>query len=225
LFYIFVNCSRQNGESEEVEKNESYAVYDIETGDIFDKKFYSGKSKNLVIFSKADNKFLEELSLGQKTRGVTISCITDKKGINAVLSDDEGKRISNMNSIKKMIGVPLDKSIPLIHLDINPLNGIRIYDEDLNLDEPSRAVMVVTTKKWQLGIVQDVPAKIRCRKSTDLNEQKENEKVLIKENANCYIYDGKLSNFNFLKNVEKKVFNKKPVIFIIFKLLSRLINY
>lgn len=166
----------ENGESEEVEKNESYAVYDIETGDIFDKKFYSGKSKNLVIFSKADNKFLEELSLGQKTRGVTISCITDKKGINAVLSDDEGKRKSNMNSIKKKIGVPLDKSIPLIHLDINPLNGIRIYDEDLNLDEPSRAVMVVTTKKWQLGIVQDVPAKIRCRKSTDLNEQKENEK-------------------------------------------------
>jgi uncharacterized protein YfcZ (UPF0381/DUF406 family) len=54
-----------------------------------------------------------------------------------------------------------------------------------------------------------VPPKNSSNLNKNVIEQKENEKVLIKENANCYIYDGKLSNFNFLKNVEKKVFNKK----------------
>jgi hypothetical protein len=38
---------------------------------------------------------------------------------------------------------------------------------------------------------------------------KENEKILLKEKANRYTYDGKFSNFNFLKKIEKKVFNKK----------------
>ena len=42
-----------------------------------------------------------------------------------------------------------------------------------------------------------------------VTENKENEKFLLKERANCYSYEGKLSNFNFLKKVEKKVFNKK----------------
>jgi hypothetical protein len=42
-----------------------------------------------------------------------------------------------------------------------------------------------------------------------VSENKENEKILLKERANCYSYEGKLSNFHFLKRVEKKVFNKK----------------
>jgi hypothetical protein len=161
---------KEEAEEKETEKNESYAVYDIETGDIFDKKFYSGKSKNLVIFSKIDNKFLDDLSLGHKTRGVTIGCITDKKGVNAVLSD--GNRKSNMNLIKKSLDVPLDKSVPLIHIDINQIDNnldtLRIYDG--NSDEPSRSVMVVTTRRWQLGIVQDVPAKSRDRRTGGCNE-------------------------------------------------------
>jgi hypothetical protein len=36
-----------------------------------------------------------------------------------------------------------------------------------------------------------------------------NEKVLLKENANRYSYEGKLSNFNFLKKVDRKVVDKK----------------
>lgn len=38
---------------------------------------------------------------------------------------------------------------------------------------------------------------------------KENEKILLKEKANRYTYEGKFANFNFLKKIEKKVFNKK----------------
>ena len=36
-----------------------------------------------------------------------------------------------------------------------------------------------------------------------------NEKVLLKENANRYSHEGKLSNFNFLKKVDRKVVDKK----------------
>ena len=40
-------------------------------------------------------------------------------------------------------------------------------------------------------------------------ETKENEKVLLKERANRYTYEGKIANFNFLQKIERKVFNKK----------------
>ena len=40
-------------------------------------------------------------------------------------------------------------------------------------------------------------------------ENKENEKILLKEKANRYTYEGKFANFNFLQKIERKVFNKK----------------
>ena len=48
-----------------------------------------------------------------------------------------------------------------------------------------------------------------------------NEKVLLKENANRYSYEGKLSNFNFLKKTDRKVVDKKyGMTFADFKRLS-----
>jgi len=40
-------------------------------------------------------------------------------------------------------------------------------------------------------------------------DTKENEKVLLKERANRYTYEGKFANFNFLQKIERKVFNKR----------------
>ena len=40
-------------------------------------------------------------------------------------------------------------------------------------------------------------------------ETKEGEKILLKERANRYTYEGKFANFNFLQKIERKVFNKK----------------
>jgi len=45
--------------------------------------------------------------------------------------------------------------------------------------------------------------------NTKVTEKNTNEKVLLKENANRYSYEGKLSNFNFLKKVDRKVVDKK----------------
>jgi len=42
-----------------------------------------------------------------------------------------------------------------------------------------------------------------------ITSEQENEGVLLKDNANRYTYEGKLANFNFLKKVERKVFDKK----------------
>lgn len=42
-----------------------------------------------------------------------------------------------------------------------------------------------------------------------VNENKENAKILLKERANRYTYEGKFANFNFLQKIERKVFNKK----------------
>jgi len=40
-------------------------------------------------------------------------------------------------------------------------------------------------------------------------ETKEDEKIILKERANRYTYEGKFANFNFLQKIERKVFNKK----------------
>jgi hypothetical protein len=40
-------------------------------------------------------------------------------------------------------------------------------------------------------------------------ETKEGEKILLKERANRYTYEGKFVNFNFLQKIERTVFNKK----------------
>ena len=42
-----------------------------------------------------------------------------------------------------------------------------------------------------------------------LTEQQENEKILLKENANRYTYEGKFANFSFIKKTDKKVVDKK----------------
>jgi len=42
-----------------------------------------------------------------------------------------------------------------------------------------------------------------------LTQEQENEKVLIKERANRYTYEGKFANFSFLKKIDRKVVDKK----------------
>ena len=43
-------------------------------------------------------------------------------------------------------------------------------------------------------------------KITDINN---NGKVILKENANRYSYEGKMCNFSFLKKIDRKVVDKK----------------
>jgi hypothetical protein len=42
-----------------------------------------------------------------------------------------------------------------------------------------------------------------------LNEKSENDKILLKDKANRYSYQGKMANFSFITKVDKKVVNKK----------------
>jgi hypothetical protein len=45
--------------------------------------------------------------------------------------------------------------------------------------------------------------------NTNLNDGNKNEKILMKENANRYSYQGKFSNFNILQKINRKVVDKK----------------
>ena len=42
-----------------------------------------------------------------------------------------------------------------------------------------------------------------------LTRDQENEKVILKQKANRYTYEGKMANFNFIKKVDRKVVDKK----------------
>lgn len=66
-----------------------------------------------------------------------------------------------------------------------------------------------------------IPPKNNIPKSFN-SENKENEKIIIKEKANRYTYEGKFANFNFLQKIEKKVFNKRlGVSFADFKKMNK----
>ena len=45
--------------------------------------------------------------------------------------------------------------------------------------------------------------------NAQLTKEQENEKILLKEKANCYTYEGKFANFSFLKKVDRKIVDKK----------------
>jgi len=53
------------------------------------------------------------------------------------------------------------------------------------------------------------PPKNSIPNNKSINVNKENQKILLKERANRYTYEGKFANFNFLKKIDKKLFNKK----------------
>jgi hypothetical protein len=54
-----------------------------------------------------------------------------------------------------------------------------------------------------------VPPKNSIPNNKSLTKEQENEKILLKERANRYTYEGKISNFSFLKKVERKIVDKK----------------
>ena len=58
-------------------------------------------------------------------------------------------------------------------------------------------------------ITMAAPPKNSIPNKSVTSENKENEKILLKERANRYTYEGKFANFNFLQKIERKVFNKK----------------
>jgi hypothetical protein len=98
----------------------------------------------------------------------------------------------------------------------------RILEEKKILDEKNMSVSVVAEPKKNVfakfksynkeagtGHVNIAAPPKNSIPNNKVTESNTNEKVLLKENANRYSYEGKLSNFNFLKKVDRKVVDKK----------------
>jgi len=95
--------------------------------------------------------------------------------------EEERKRIEELKSQKQQI-VEQKKSV---------FTKFKSY----NKDSAATKAMVAPPKN-------SIPNK-------QFTSEQENEKILLKDNANRYTYEGKISNFNFLKKVERKVVDKK----------------
>jgi len=54
-----------------------------------------------------------------------------------------------------------------------------------------------------------VSKNIPPKNSIPITKEQENKKILLKERANRYTYEGKFANFSFLKKVDRKLVNKK----------------
>ena len=64
-------------------------------------------------------------------------------------------------------------------------------------------------KEAKSGKVNSVAPPKNSIPNQSINEKQANEKILLKEKANRYTYEGKMVNFSFLKKVNKKAVNKK----------------
>ena len=98
----------------------------------------------------------------------------------------------------------------------------RILEEKRILDEKNMSVSVVAEPKKNVfakfksynkdagtGHVNIAAPPKNSIPNNKVTEKSSDEKVILKENANRYSYEGKLSNFNFLKKVDRKVVDKK----------------
>jgi len=98
----------------------------------------------------------------------------------------------------------------------------RILEEKRISDEKNMSVSVVAEPKKNVfakfksynkeagtGHVNIAAPPKNSIPNNKVTESNTNEKVLLKEHANRYSYEGKLSNFNFLKKVDRKVVDKK----------------
>jgi hypothetical protein len=116
------------------------------------------------------------------------------------------------------------------------LEGKKILEEKRILEEEEKRLLEEEQKKNK-GTLEQVPRKKVFAKFKSYNKEagtghvntaappknsipnnimknteggnNNNENVLLKENANRYSYEGKISNFNFLKKVDRKVVDKK----------------
>ena len=64
-------------------------------------------------------------------------------------------------------------------------------------------------KESGTGHINSAPPPKNSIPNKKLTEQQENEKVLLKEKANRFTYEGKFANFSFIKKTDRKAVDKK----------------
>jgi hypothetical protein len=90
-------------------------------------------------------------------------------------------------------------------LRLSGQNNANIVDQKKNVFAKFKSY----NKEAGTGRVNTVAPPKNSIPNKPVTEKESTEKVLLKENANHYKYEGKLSNFNFLKKVDRKVVDKK----------------
>jgi hypothetical protein len=86
-------------------------------------------------------------------------------------------------------------------------------EEDVTRKEPQKKNIFAKFKSYNKeaasGKVNTGAPPKNSIPNNKLTKDQEKEKILIKEKANRYTYEGKIANFCFLKKVDKKIINKK----------------
>jgi hypothetical protein len=98
--------------------------------------------------------------------------------------EEEKNKQAEMNIIRKQIGIEEKKSV---------FAKFKSYNKEAGTGRVNIAA----------------PPKNSIPNKKVLTEKQENEKILLKERANRYTYEGKMANFSFLKKIDRKVVDKK----------------
>ena len=111
----------------------------------------------------------------------------------------------------RQIYVDMEEELKIYEEKLN--KQIEINQNDLKINSNTKKNVFAKFKSYNkdalTGRVNMVPPpKNNISNNTVANENNSN-KIILKENANHYKYQGKISNFNILKKVERKVVDKK----------------
>jgi len=86
----------------------------------------------------------------------------------------------------------------------------KITEKDDNLKKIEKKSVFTKFKSYNKeGTTGRVNKGVPPKNSISITKEQENQKILLKEKANRYTYEGKMANFSFLKKIERKVVDKK----------------
>jgi hypothetical protein len=82
------------------------------------------------------------------------------------------------------------------------------YNNSLKKDEKKNVFAKFKSYNKE-GVTGRVNKGVPPKNSITITKEQENQKILLKERANRYTYEGKMANFSFLKKIDRKVVDKK----------------
>jgi len=107
------------------------------------------------------------------------------------------------------IYVDMEEELKIYEEKLNKQIEINEIDKKINGTKKNVFAKFKSYNKDATGRVNIVPPPKNNISNNLISSENANDKIILKENANRYKHQGKLSNFNILKKVDRKIVDKK----------------
>ena len=109
----------------------------------------------------------------------------------------------------RQIYVDMEEELKIYEEKLNKQTEINEIDKKINGNKKNVFAKFKSYNKDATGRVNMVPPPKNNISNNLISSENASDKIILKENANRYKHQGKLSNFNILKKVDRKIVDKK----------------